>query len=109
MGFVARSGLEKEIRRIVEEWRAAEPEEYARWPAICKARRDALLDPKGFTGERTMMAAYIVPRYVHFAVARALGNQSWNVEMPEAVEAFVSVVPCSKLNTTTGYRLDGNR
>jgi hypothetical protein len=109
MGFVARSGLEKQIRQICEDWRAERPAEYAGWAAHCKTRREALLNDQGFSRERTMLAAYLMPSYVHFAVARFLGTQRWQQECPEAVEAFVSVLPCSKLNLTTGYRLDGNR
>jgi len=109
MGFVAQRGFEKVLETILAEWERDEPQNYREWPGICKRRRDSLHSENGMSKSGNIMVPWVMPPYVSLKMGRSLGDPNWAIHFPEAMEALLRLMPCCRMNATTGVRLNADR
>jgi hypothetical protein len=104
MGFVAGSSMREAIRKVLELWKATDPDEVQRWLKHVKDKRASLRDAKGFTQTRELMQVASLPQFVHLWMCRLTGDGDWLKNDPGLFAIVLDELPEAKINESTGTR-----
>jgi hypothetical protein len=106
------AAIEKIIREVIDEWKRTDPKEYGGWRQHCEDERRKKIEG-GWTKDRSMMMPLILPSWPVLVIGRRLMDPLWWRHDEKALETFVRIMPCCRMNENVGFRssvlCDGDR